>query len=65
MAKLMTKHGFSAIRKIGGEEYHYTGTIYKTKSEAAKAAKAYTDKLGGFAQVIRVRQGYVVFARYH
>ena len=64
MAKFTTKYGFSAVRKFGGKEYHFTGDIYKTKSQAAKAAKAYIGKFGGFARIIRVRQGYVVFARY-
>ena len=65
MAKLMTKYGFSAIRKFGGKEYHFTGTPYKTKSEAEKAAKAYASKFGASTKVVRVRQGYAVFARYH
>jgi len=64
MAKLMTRHWFSAIRRVDGEDWHFTGNVYKTKEEATTAARAYKHKFGGRARVFKVARGYVIFARY-
>lgn len=50
-------------RTFNGTKYHWIGTIHKTRREAEKAAEAYARMYGAWRRVVRLPQGYAVYAR--
>ena len=62
----MTKYGIQALRTFNGKSFHWAdGNIYKTKIDARSFAKEYARKFGAYTRVVKVSQGYVVYARYY
>lgn len=60
-----SKQGVPVYRNFDGEKFHWTGTIHKTKQAAHSAAKSYARHFGAKRRVVKLPQGWVVYARYY
>ena len=60
-----SKQGIPVYRNFDKKKFHWTGMIHKTKQAARDAAESYAKRFGARRRVVKLPQGWAVYARHY